>query len=213
MKKLTLIAALAIATPGIVQAETYVELRGGGTWLDDTDAFDPGTLGTAISNAEVSLDTGWVGALAVGYDPTGPFRFEVEYSHRENDIDIVTGVAANPTPPPSSILFSASVPGRIATDALLILGYADIPLVSVPKLTPYIGVGAGVAFTDIEINGVSDSETMVALQLSAGAAVEITSSLDLTATASLFFADQDLPAGGDIDQIGRTLTAGLRYSF
>lgn len=202
-----------LAAPHAAQAQTYIEIRGGVTWIDDTDAFDPGTLGTTVLNPIAVLDQGWVGALAIGRDPVGPFRYEIEYSHRENDIDLITGNQVNPTPPPARIAFASPVSGKITTDALLIMGYADIQLASAPRLTPYIGAGAGVALFDIEIAGVSDSETMLAIQLSAGFAFEVTPVIDITATASLFFADQDFPLGDDIDQISQTISAGLRFNF
>lgn len=207
MKKLAIIVALALVIPITVQAQTYIEIQAGRSWRGIAAGFDPGTFATPIFDTEVPLNTGWVGSIAVGYDTDSPVRLAVEYSQRKNDIGTLSGFTA--TVPPAA--FSATVPGFVTTKTILAMAYLDIPLEFAPRLTPYVGLGIGGALSETKIDGFSTSERMVAVQMSAGAAFELTPSVDLTVTASFLGLDEENEPQGSGET--KSLAVGFRANF
>jgi opacity protein-like surface antigen len=174
----------------------------------------------------VPFDDGWIGTLKAGAR-FGAVRAEVEYAHRSNDAEFFG--------PPGDI---DNARGSIDSDALMLNGYFDFAAQG--KITPYVGAGVGgirVEADDIRkdisfcCSGiVDDDDTVFAIQLMAGAAFAVTSSVDVTVEYRYLLADPsfDFATGCDVDDtIGtcgvdgrssddyknQSLLLGLRYRF
>jgi opacity protein-like surface antigen len=174
----------------------------------------------------VPFDDGWIGTLKAGAR-FGAVRAEVEYAHRSNDAEFFG--------PPGSI---DNARGSIDSDALMLNGYFDFKPQG--KITPYVGAGVGAIQVEADnirkditfcCSGiVDDDDTAFAIQLMAGAAFAVTSSLDVTVEYRYLLADAsfDYAIGCDVDDtIGscgvegkasddyknQSLLLGLRYRF
>jgi opacity protein-like surface antigen len=113
----------------------------------------------------VSFDPGWNVTGAVGYD-FGQFRAEGEIGYRTADIDEANGI-----PVPNADL---------STLSFMVNGYYDHEMGSSP-VTPYVGVGLGVADTDLNFAGSSvGDETNMAYQFMVGLGYKVTPNLVLT---------------------------------
>lgn len=211
MKYLSIIPVLAVLMAGTAQAQTnYAELRGGAMWLNDATPSDRADSGGQILGINTSFDTGWLAAVAVGRDFAGPLRAEIEYSHRQADIDSVTGSVVNAAPPPPFLPFTGNITGDVAIDALMINAYADTPL---SAFVLYAGLGVGVAFSDTTFDGIGKTDTNFAFQLMAGAEYPVSPTVSLTAGYNLFVVE-DIAFGNDnIDVTSQAAVAGVRFKF
>jgi outer membrane protein OmpA-like peptidoglycan-associated protein len=120
-------AAALVALPVVAQAQSlqypgfYVGLEGGVNWM----------LNTTILNQAVSANTGFAAGGVVGYDFVGP-RVEIEGVYRNN---------TNNTGFPG--LAISNQVNQLAVLANLLYDFSPGSVI-----TPYIGVGAGIAFVD-----------------------------------------------------------------
>ncbi len=119
-------------------------------------------------NVEVSFDPGWNILGALGYD-MGQFRVEGEIGYHEVGIDEVT-VGGVPFP----------VDGDASALTFMANGYYDHEMGNSP-LMPYVGLGLGLADTDVEITGVSvGGDVEFAYQFMVGAGYDIAPNVVLT---------------------------------
>lgn len=121
-----LLIASASFTSAMAGSQLYVGVSAFGTFSDDQD-FD--LNGTTVS--QIDFDTGFGFGGNIGYD-FGDFRSEVELLSFNNDISISTNTQVLDSDI-NSLAFMANV-------------YYDVPTGT--KLSPYIGLGAGMVDVD-----------------------------------------------------------------
>lgn len=162
---------------------------------------------TIAGQPDASYDTGFTGLASAGYGLGTGLRLEGELGFRGNDIDDVAGVA-----------------GSGDVSALTVMGNVlyDIDLGS--RVTPYVGIGVGVARVDFDgvspVGGsaVDDDDTAFAYQGIVGAAYEISDRFKLTLDYRYLAApsvDLTTSAGASADSEYRShnFMIGLRFSF
>jgi len=136
----------------------YVEVGAGATFIPDQDIGPAG---------EVSADTGFNVGGAFGMQQFHYFRYELNLSYREAEIDEVTGPG-----------FALDGAGNVGVFAAMANVYVDL----LPKapVIPYVGVGAGVSVVGIDSDSsanilrVDDSSTEFAWNVMAGASIPVT---------------------------------------
>lgn len=214
MKILKLAVLLAVLLPcATAQAQTYyIEGRAGAMWTQDVNPADRADAGLSLLGVDAEVDAGWLAAIAVGRDFDGPLRAEIEYSHRQADIGDVTAFVANPTPPPLVVPFTGTIGGDIAIDALMLNGYVDTPIGESP-VSVYVGLGAGIAFTDTTFGGLDSSDTRFAFQAMLGAAYRASPTITVTAGYNLFVVEDADFGNDEIDITAQAVTAGVRFGF
>ncbi len=196
------VAFLAMA-PAIAAADSkvYVDIAGGVNLLEDSDIS-----GTGLST-EADFDAGFAVKGAVGNALDTGFRFEAEVAYRQNDAD---GVGAS------------SAGGDVSAWSLM--GNAIYDIETGGRLTPYIGVGAGVAgidwndVTPVGGGSVDDNATVFAYQGIAGAAYRVNDNLQLTLDYRYFATvEPDLTTSTgtnfDTDYRSHSIMVGLRWTF
>ncbi len=198
-----IVAALLTMAPSFAAADSkvYVDIAGGANFLQDSDIS-----GTGLST-EAGFDTGFAVKAAIGNAMDTGFRFEAEVAYRDNDAD---GVG------------SSSAGGDVTAWSLM--GNAIYDIKTGGRLTPYIGVGAGVA--GIDWNGVTpvgggsvdDNDTVFAYQGIAGLAYAVNDNLKLTLDYRYFATEEpDLTTSAgtnfDGDYQSHSLLVGLRWTF
>jgi OOP family OmpA-OmpF porin len=161
MKKVLATAAALMVLPVAAQAQGlqypgfYVGAIGGANWMFsnsfNTTLSVPGSTSSGTTNA--SFNTGWAAGGMVGYDFVGP-RVELEGMYRDNTgtlsvngLSGTAGVDFGQTSVMANLLYDFNASGTIV---------------------PYIGAGAGVAFTKVSALGGSASTTQFAYQAIVG---------------------------------------------
>ena len=196
-------AAFLAMVPAIAAADSkvYVDIAGGVNFLEDSDISGAGLSTSA------DFDPGFAVKAAVGNALGSGFRFEAEVAYRENDADSVGGSGAG---------------GDVSAWSLM--GNAIYDIKTGGRLTPYIGVGAGVAGIDwndvTPVGGgtVDDNATVFAYQGIAGAAYAINDNLQLTLDYR-YFATEDpvfttsTGTNFDADYRSHSIMVGLRWTF
>lgn len=151
----------------------------GGSFASDAD-FE-GVIGGSPQSVEAQYDTGLAVGIAVGkqWGVIGALRprTEIELSYRENDIDELFFSGNGPAA-------EINVAGDSSSTTLFANALVDIPLQGAP-VTPYIGAGIGIAFTQQDfVYGpgvhVGDSDDVFAAQLIAGASYDLSDRIALT---------------------------------
>lgn len=140
MKKATftlaVLAASMLASAAHAEARWpnwYVGLHGGVNWAPDSD------LKTNTTNVKLESKTGFIAGASLGYAPPveeGFFsntRWELEYSFRSNDNDVV-----GPTP----------ITGQVQSSTFMANMIYDFT--NDTRFTPYLGAGAG--FSSIQFD-------------------------------------------------------------
>ena len=123
--------ALAAALAALAaQAQFYLGGEGGWTGLEGTRD----KIGGVTINR--SFDSGWNAGARAGYQ-MGPWRFEGEYSHRENGSNLTR--------------FATRFNGTVDTDSFMANGIYDFN-VGWP-VTPHIGMGIGATELNGHLNG------------------------------------------------------------
>ena len=167
------------------------------------------------------------------------YRFELEYSQTQADVDSHQGVTAagiDLSTIDAGILISGNVgdlgvstaalvaagQGELETSTLMLNAYYDYKTNS--AFTPYVGIGLGTATTDLEfspsaVGVISDDDNTFVYQLILGASYTFTENLG--AFASYIYRDADeaslngtlLPARFEINNESSLLNVGLKFSF
>ncbi|NWG45801.1 MAG: OmpA family protein [Alphaproteobacteria bacterium] len=183
----------------------------GPSWAEDADVDVSPPI---LTDVEVSWDNpGWGGGAALGYD-WGHFRLEGEASYRTYDGDEISGTVVGLEDPLS---VSGSLDGDLSVLALMVNGAVDFQLA--PWFTPYVGAGAGWAFSDIDLNGTGGDDNGFAWQAFVGTAVRLdgVGRWHMTADYRYFNVDsiEFSDGGADIetDHTSHDIMLGLRYVF
>ena len=154
MKKKILIWGSALLVTGLVSAQAaqrgpYMTLEAGANWIPNFDASFA-TPGGPEAEAEIDLDTGFRGDLAVGYN-----------FNRFLGVELQSGFLWNEAKDVDAWL------GQVPLLANVILRYENTS-----RLVPFIGAGAGgvAAILDLEEGDAdeSDSDIVFAWQLQGG---------------------------------------------
>lgn len=210
-----LLAALLVSgVSGAAQAQSKGFYVGGA--LGYTSLRDADVRGSAISRTD-SYESALSGAGILGFAHGNGIRTEIELSRRENDVDRVTGTGAG------------NGAGAIAaTSGMLNLIY---DLRAGATLTPYLGIGAGLAYISGEgarstaagTGSIKGSDTELAYQAIAGIAFAVTGrvtlALDYRYLSTFQEPDLDLRfASGasrnvSVDYASHNFMLGLRYQF
>ncbi|PQA88601.1 OmpA family protein [Hyphococcus luteus] len=235
MKLKTTLLAAASAMVFAPAAHAYEGLYGAiGAGLNymgyENDVSNDSVLnpGPVVFDSSADMDLGIGVYAALGYDYAGPFRTELEFSYRSNDIDQIDPLAPNFSGWPSG-----SISGDYKTMAIMANGLFDFETQS--AFTPYLGAGVGVAFVDPDVTGsvnpgaptsplsisYGGSKGAVAYQGIAGVAVDLAEGLALDLSYRYFDTLKETytatingaPAGVDVATQSHTLFAGLRWNF
>lgn len=148
MLKLAATTALVavIASPAMAQEvrvnDNYFRLSGGALVLEDVD----GNVGATPT--ELTFDTGWVASGAIGHQLSPQFAIEAELTYLTADFDKATvgGV-------------SASIDGDVSS--FLAMANANFHPFAGGGFDPYIGAGAGVAFSDLSVDSIGGVATNI----------------------------------------------------
>jgi outer membrane protein OmpA-like peptidoglycan-associated protein len=154
MKKMCIATAMALALPFGAQAQGlqpggfYIGAEGGINWLlnntSTANVTSPGFTGSGQANLNTNL--GWTAGGMIGYDFVGP-RVEVEARYIEN----------------TASLTAPGVPGSLGATVSQVPIMANLfyDFFAGNTWTPYIGAGAGIAFTNLSGGGFSNSSSNV----------------------------------------------------
>jgi opacity protein-like surface antigen len=236
--KKALLAATVLALPVAAQAQPitgfYVGAGAGINLRQETDITVSGPLASGLTAAQrsgsVEFEYGWVGAVSLGYGFGNGVRVELEGNYRENEVDSVSGFRG--FAPAQS-----RADGKTRTYGVMANALYDFDLGPASFVMPYIGVGAGYAWTEFDSVRVRNGATPVftadgddgrfAYQAILGAAFPLTSvapGLALTAEYRFFGtldADIDVVGTGaartrgtaEVENYNHSLMVGIRYAF
>lgn len=126
----------------------YLGVHGGLNFAKDTEFNDSGATGVNVDH-----DTGSVWGVHTGYD-FDPIRIELEFSHRDDDVDDIVGSIAGV----GDVSSSGSDNGDVNVDSLMLNGIYDFA--SQSKISPFVGAGLGIAWLDF--NNVGRAGTQIA---------------------------------------------------
>lgn len=137
----TAISAALFVSPALANQQSqdwYVSLGAGISWAQDMDTKN---LVTNPGNEELSYDTGWAIVGAIGDANWQMFRTELEVGYRTYDADQIHESINN---------FTINMDGSVDLWNVGVNGYYDFEMDS--RITPYIGLGAGVAFFEADMH-------------------------------------------------------------
>jgi len=210
-----MIAAM-VASASATQAQWYVSGNIGASIHTDSDVDAADNAGNSL-NGEVSFDTGIGGTAAVGRI-YGNWRFEGEFSYRQNDLDKITvnslTLAGLGT---FSSLGSAPVNGDLTNIGLMVNGWYDFTPVG--NWVPSIGAGLGMAFVNIDSSdlGIDDTDTVFAYQFGASLGYQVNPDTVVGVTYRFFgTTDPEFTEGTtnvDAENFIHAVEIGLRVRF
>ncbi len=182
----------------------YISGSTGGTWVEDTNV----KFSSIGLNYDVSYDTGFHLGGSVGYD-FGMFRTEGEFMYRENSFDKMNDYTLN-----GVVLGDISLSGNANVKSYLLNGYIDFENKS--SITPYIGIGLGLA--DIENSDADIDDKEFAYQAAAGIGYDINKKLTLDVGYRYFAIYDDDNSGlgiydDDDDYKSHNISFSVRYKF
>jgi opacity protein-like surface antigen len=204
------IAALALAAASFVALSGPASAQDNGQWYFGVGAGWSNPDGLSFSSVEP--DEGWVGAVRFGRCCDNGLRVEVEGSYRSNDIPGGTGPTA--------------VNGELTVTAIMLNVLAQLSRQEDPVLAPYIGVGGGWAWANVDGVGggtvpapivVDDSVSALAGQLMVGLAWRINSQahLDLGYRYFDMLSEEVETSYGDFEESfsDHAIMLGFRWCF
>jgi outer membrane protein OmpA-like peptidoglycan-associated protein len=235
--KKALLAATVLALPVAAQAQPitgfYVGAGAGVNFLQETDVSVSGPAVAGVPAGQrggsIEFNLGWVGAVSLGYGFGNGVRVELEGNYRENEVDSISGfrglAGANPRGD-----------GKTRTYGVMANALYDFDLGPGAFVVPYVGLGAGYAWTEFDSVRVRNGATPVltldgddgrfAYQAIVGAAFPLTSvAPGLAVTAEYRFfgtleTDDDLRGPNNtrgsvnVDPMfNHSVMLGLRYAF
>ena len=230
--KTTLLAAaatLALSPAAHAYEGLYGAIGAGLSLLKDGDVSNdgPGGGGSLIFDSSADHSSGIGVYAALGYDFGNNWRSELEFSHRNNDIDSIAaypGYSGFPT---------GTISGDTTTVAIMLNVLRDFDMGS--RFTPYIGGGIGFADVDNDIIGSNAAGVPVApltiaygtnsrtfaYQGIAGVAVDLAESLALDLSYRYFGTTKEnvvgtvngSPASIAAGYASHSFFAGLRWNF
>ncbi|MEM6711830.1 MAG: outer membrane beta-barrel protein [Pseudomonadota bacterium] len=202
----------------------YVSAFGGASFFNEYDSVLTGA--PAGQTVEIDFDTGFNLGAAVGYDfgNLGGFigyRAELELSYYQADVDSIAFSGNGPA-------LEINVDGDVSTTNIIANVYGDLEVDPSGFFTPYLGVGLGVAFTDVDavyganVNVDGDEESLIA-QAIAGVNFDVHENVDLFAEgryARIFDVESTRvnPNNGDIGFLDDdvdilSVNVGVRFNF
>ncbi len=145
---LAALASAALIAPPALQAQMmaedfYIKVDAGGTWMQDTDLKS--FFGEPTDGARVKFEPGLRLGVGFGYNVTDWFAAELELGGTWNELDEITGadfVDATFGTAPFLVNVKLQLPGK-------------------PRVTPYIGAGAGGAFDYLDADPIAFGGTEV----------------------------------------------------
>lgn len=205
MKKTVLAVAaltLLVAPMTSFSADDSVYIKGNiglGIAMDSDIDNMPLNAGTA----KMTLDSGFLGTVAVGYDFAGPFRAEGEYAWQKNDLDQVS----------YNNSFGNFREGDLKVQSLMVNGYYDVDTSS--QWVPFIGAGIGWAKVDLNTPALSlgDNDNVFAYQFMAGVSYLIDDQWAIDAQYRFFGTQDATIQDADFSVNSNNLMVGVRYSF
>jgi len=211
---------LPIANANAEPEGFYAAARAGLNWSDDERFAGPFE---AIDDKD---NLGWIAGGALGYD-FKPLRLELEFLHRNNDVDglnVVTDGGVGPALglAPLSGAQSLTSGSDVGVSTLMTNLLFDIPVKSGPR--PFIGGGLGWAFMNFNhaLTGAGDlipgSESQFAIQGIAGVEFDITPRLAAEASYRYLVTDETSFSIADaVDARAKykahSVLFGIRYTF
>ena len=235
MRKSTLLIGSALATVMAAGATTadaaspgwYVSGSVGANWVDDDSFATPFSFSRFYTTSATTLagnidyDTGWALMGAVGYRFAEPWRVELEFSSRWNDLSSHF----------SGSIYSASITGDVQTTALMANVAYDLNIAERLNLT--LGGGVGYGWVDYSANfaasfttafstttyttrgSFSDDDSGFAYQLIAGLDFEVSDTTDLFVEYRYFGVNDDSNSllNGIDDYNASTVLVGVRASL
>jgi OOP family OmpA-OmpF porin len=210
--------AVAQTAPSVPSLQYYVSLGAGFNFGQDdiTVIGDPGS-NASNETRTTSFDNGYTFVGAFGIVLPEIARLELEGSWRSNQVDRLT----------VSNEGSVSTGGSLQTFALMLNAFKDFEVAE--RVSVNVGGGIGVAFVDLDLDRlvgpdaspasaqhpVSDSATVFAWQLGAGAAYKLENGMSITLDYRLFgTADPGFETSNglpfDHDNLTHKVMVGLR---
>ena len=179
-------AAYLFATASVAYAgeEWFVEVHGGGAYLQDAD-----NTGTFI-DIESTYDLGFEAGGALGY-AFEQFRIEGEVTYRQNAVDELTVTRDAAFGLPTGLVVDPD--GEVTSLAFMANGFYDFDTGS--PLRPYLGGGIGFASIEADVTAggvqlVDENTGVLAYQAMAGVSYEISDGLAVFG-GYRFFGTQD----------------------
>ncbi|MDN3566264.1 OmpA family protein [Paeniroseomonas aquatica] len=161
LKRALMATALVSATmlaPGLATAQPvtglYIGAGAGANWINNPSKFDlsgdtvPGNFGlapnTTINNAgKANFKAGYGGVVSIGWGFGNGFRAEIEGNYRENEVDSIRGFGLAPVGRTGGFQRTYGAMANVFYD----FDFANFGL-GQSIFQPYVGVGAGYAWTD-----------------------------------------------------------------
>lgn len=223
MKKQLLLASAAVVALGASSASAsdhdgwYLSIGAGANWVASTE---PSTrLGDTL---DTSFDAGWALHGSVGYDFDAPVRLEVEFAHRDNDIEEIFESPNGGLP-----ILHSNVIGELTQSSAMLNLLFDVSIGETVDLT--LGGGVGLARADLEARSgpilITDSdsdELSFAYQGIAGLGFDLGDQTQLFVEYRYFanhgqnvvtFPPPNLPLTDEADFDNHTASVGLRFFF
>jgi outer membrane immunogenic protein len=158
----------------------YLSLWAGMVMTQDVDVDYQG------HSEEVSIDNGFAGGVAVGYD-FGPARLEIEGAYRDSNAD------------------KGDADLKIRT--VMVNAYADFATGSLA--TPYLGAGVGVADVDVE----DDDDQVLAGQVAAGVLFAVSPQVSVDLGYRFMMTDDPDIRGAELELRQHTALLGVQIRF
>lgn len=187
---------------------TYVSVFVGPSWLNPLEENFVADLTT-----EVGFQTGVAIGTKVGSVEGADIRLELEAAYRKNE----TRKFEDRFGPGQDL----DVDGDIQACSLMVNSYVDF--VNTTSVTPYLGVGLGVARVDYHFdilgtNSLDDQDVVLAYQWMAGLNFALTEQLSLDTEYRYFETDDpqvrdQFGNKGDVEYDAHSAKIGLRYNF
>ena len=205
-------AAVALSLPAMADDEmrpmgVYLSIAGGGNFTEDSDIDGVDPL-----DVTVETDPGFAVLGALGYAHGNGVRTELELGYRMMDIDALDF---------GSLGSVSTSDSDISAFSVMLNGVYDF--MTGRRWTPYLGVGVGAAFVNVEASApglllVDDEDTQFAYQGIAGIGYNVNRRLQVFVDYRYFgTTDLSLRTVGDVginaDFRNHTVMAGLRFTF
>ena len=200
------VIVLSCADPAA--AQTYVEFRGGINQATDYNLSQPNLPGTELGGSfRVNHGDGWVGEIAAGRLVSDKTRMEISLSHRVSQLDRLSGEAVVDAEEYETAPFSVTDLGTATLSTAMLSGYIDFSRDWL--INPYVGAGVGIA----RATWGGEEEIGAAMQVAAGVAVPLGSSVSLTVDYRILGTFTKMSAFGSDEIMSRSTMAGLRFNF
>jgi opacity protein-like surface antigen len=180
----------------VVCAAPYVSGNLGYVWLEDSELKDHwGDAG------KLSFDRGLAINVAVGNALSERLRAEVEFGYKTNEAN--------------EIEHSNGEKSSIDSDMLTLSLMANCFYDFMPSnlVSPFVGVGIGIASVEGEIGDIDDKDNVLAYQLAAGAAFKLNDNVKFDIQYRFFGTDDPEFDGVEAEYTTHNLLFGLRASL